>query len=143
MTARDVIDAPLSELRANVGYLEPLRTLTVQEYERDVSRRKMAERCFQVAIECLIDIAHHLVSEHSWGHARTGDQEIEILSARGVIPGALRDRLRGVAGFGNVLVHAYVALDHARVHANLARLEDLLDFGRAVQGFIDKGRPPG
>lgn len=115
----------------------------MQEYERDVPRRKRAERCIQVAIECLIDIGHHLVSEHSWGHARTGDQAIEILSARGVIPGAFRDRLRGAAGFGNVLVHAYVALDHARVQANLARLEDLLDFGGAVQGFIDKGRPPG
>jgi uncharacterized protein YutE (UPF0331/DUF86 family) len=145
VTARDVIDALLSELRENVGFLEPLRTLTLQEYERDVPRRKMAERCFQIAIECLIDIAHHLVSEHSWGHARTGEQAIEILAARGVIPGPLRARLQGVAGFRNVLVHAYVEIDHARVHSNLARLGDLREFGREVQAFIDKGfpSPPG
>lgn len=141
MTARDVIDALLSELRENVGYLEPLRALTLPEYEQDVSRRKMAERCFQVAIECVIDIGHHLVSENSWGHARTGGQAIEILAAHGVIPVPLRERLRGVVGFRNVLVHAYVELDHARVHSNLARLEDLLDFGRAVQAFVDQHPP--
>jgi len=138
VTARDVVDALLAELRENVSYLEPLRTLAVKEYERDVARRKMAERCFQVAIECVIDISHHLTSDHSWGLATSGEKALDVIASRGVIPSELRERLRGVAGFRNVLVHNYVELDHARVHGHLARLGDLIEFGRHVQAFIDR-----
>ena len=138
MTARDVVDGLLAELRENVSYLDPLRALTPREYENDVARRKMAERCLQVAIECLIDLAHHLVSEHSWGHSGSGEKALDVLASHGVIPGELRERLRGVVGFRNVLVHNYVGLDHTHVHSHLARLGDLVDFGRHVQAFVDR-----
>lgn len=39
-------------------------------------------------------------------------------------------------GFGNVLVHEYVAVDDAVVLARLGDLGDLLDFGKSVADWL-------
>ena len=56
----------------------------------------------------------------------TSNREIPSrLRARGVLSDATVTRLEGLAGFRNVLVHEYAAVDLRRVHAGLDRLDDL------------------
>ena len=43
---------------------------------------------------------------------------------RAWLPDATAARLEGLAGFRNVLVHEYAAVDLRRVHAGLDRLDD-------------------
>jgi len=138
VTARDVIEGYLAELRENLAMLEPLRAIPLDEYRGDRPRQKVVERCLQVAIECMIDIADHLVSEHAWRRPVSAEEALDVLSETGVLPGPYRERIRGIAGFRNVLVHGYVRLDPRRVHAYLQRLDDLRDFGRHVQAFLDR-----
>lgn len=63
---------------------------------------------------------------------------IEQLADHGVISSELRDRLRGLGGFRNVLVHEYVAVDLDRVHRFLQEgLEDFIDFADQVESFLE------
>jgi len=138
MTARDVVEAYLAELRANVEMLEPLQRLSIDEYLADRPRQKQVERCLQLAIECMLDIADHLIGEHSWRRPTSGEEALEVLAEVGVLPRPYRERIRGIGSFRNVLVHAYLRLDPRLVHAHLGRLDDLREFGRHVQAFLDR-----
>jgi len=54
-----------------------------------------------------------------------------------VLPAEFATRFRGVAGFRNVLVHAYLDVDLGRVHAVLNdHLDDFTEFARHVEGWV-------
>ena len=59
-----------------------------------------------------------------------------------VIGDGLEAKLRGLAGFRNLLVHDYARVDPERVREALAsRLEDLAEFADAVETWLDR-QPP-
>jgi uncharacterized protein YutE (UPF0331/DUF86 family) len=94
------------------------------------------ERGLQVASEALFDAGNHVLAG---AFAETADRYADVpvrLVARGVLAPATGARLRGLAGFRNVLVHDYAAVDLARVAAGCARLEDLDAFVRDVELWL-------
>ena len=58
------------------------------------------------------------------------------LRARGVLSDATATRLEGLAGFRNILVHEYAAVDLRRVHAGLDRLDDFDAYIADVEGWL-------
>jgi uncharacterized protein YutE (UPF0331/DUF86 family) len=61
------------------------------------------------------------------------------LADRNVISRSLADRLSGLAGFRNILVHDYMALDPVRVLENLARApKDFDEFAREVRDWLER-----
>lgn len=56
-----------------------------------------------------------ILSAHFGTSARDYEDIITRLGDVGVLPTDLRDRLRGLGGFRNILVHGYLSLDPARV----------------------------
>jgi uncharacterized protein YutE (UPF0331/DUF86 family) len=62
-----------------------------------------------------------------------------MLCGRGVIGPELEARLRGLAGFRNLLVHDYARVDSGRVREMLeTRLPDLAAFADAVEEWLDR-----
>lgn len=81
--------------------------------------------------------AHILAAEFQ----ETVDEYREIpgrLRARGVISAATADRLKGLAGFRNVLVHDYAEIDLTRVTAGVERLGDFDAFVADVTRFLSR-----
>jgi uncharacterized protein YutE (UPF0331/DUF86 family) len=65
---------------------------------------------------------------------------LQQLSALG--DAALRDRLRGLGGFRNILVHGYLTLDANRVANVLSRApSDFSDFIGAVRRWLSTAAP--
>lgn len=75
----------------------------------------MGERGLQRGAEAVLDIGNHILSAHFGTSARDYEDIITRLGDVGVLPTDLRDRLRGLGGFRNILVHGYLSLDPARV----------------------------
>ena len=73
------------------------------------------ERGLQLGAEAVLDIGNHILSAHFGTSARDYEDIITRLGDVGVLPTHLRDRLRGLGGFRNILVHGYLSLDPARV----------------------------
>lgn len=72
---------------------------------------------------------NHILSAHFGVAAQLG--------AHGVIDAGLRERLRGLGGFGNVLVHGYLRVDRARVAELLARAPaDFSELASAVRAWF-------
>lgn len=97
-----------------------------------------AERGLQVAAQALFDCGNHLLSG---GFGERVDDYASIppaLLRHGVIDAGLEGRLRGLAGFRNLLVHDYFRIDVARVRDLLdTLLDDLEAFAAAVEAWLD------
>lgn len=92
----------------------------------NVHDRWAVERGLQVCAQNCIDVATHVAA--SAGHdVPDYASAIDALGTMGVLPGEFASRFRRIAGFRNLLVHAYLAVDPAIVEQVLDR--DLDDFG--------------
>jgi uncharacterized protein YutE (UPF0331/DUF86 family) len=112
--------------------------MPLDQYLADEDAHAIAERHLQVAAQCLLDIGNHVVAEQSLGTPDDAAGILDVLAAAGAIPGDLHARVRGLAGFRNVLVHDYLAVDQRFVHGLLGRLDDLTELGRVLGEHILK-----
>lgn len=97
------------------------------------------ERGLQLAAEISFDIGNHILSAHFGISARDYEDILARLGEVGVLDAALHDRLKGLGGFRNVLVHGYLKIDAARVLEALRRAPaDFGDFARAVRAWLDR-----
>jgi uncharacterized protein YutE (UPF0331/DUF86 family) len=94
------------------------------------------ERNHEVSGQCCIDISHRIISIE--GALKPVDYYDAILrmGELGVLKADFARHLAPVAGFRNVLVHEYVALDWGEVYDTLHRLEDLERFAGAARRWL-------
>ena len=123
------------------GYLERLRSLgEVEEpvYLADPRIHDLAARYVHLAIEAAIDLANHWIAERSLRTPDSNRDSFMVLEEAGEIEVALADRMRGWAGFRNILVHEYLGIDHRIAYAAIRdELDDLADFGNWALGKIE------
>ena len=68
----------------------------------------------------------------------TNRDTFSVLEEAGEITGDLADRMRGWAGFRNVLVHQYAAIDHGVSYRAIRdELDDLLAFRLWALGKVE------
>ncbi|MFN7973294.1 MAG: DUF86 domain-containing protein [Acidobacteriota bacterium] len=97
----------------------------------------LAEHYLHLAVECMADVASHVVAERGMAEAETYRRVFELLAEASVITPELASRLAGWAGFRNVLVHMYVDVDHGvSWRAITEELDDLTTFRRAVATLL-------
>jgi uncharacterized protein YutE (UPF0331/DUF86 family) len=101
------------------------------------------ERGLHLGAEVLFDIGNHILTSQ-YGTSSEGYQDIiEQLASQGILDPGLHRRLRGLAGFRNILVHDYLRLDPDRVQEALARApEDFDDFARAIRRWLEGRTAP-
>ena len=107
------------------------------ELQEDFRAAWAVERGLQLAAEIVFDIGNHILSAHFAVTAQDYEDILTQLATQRVIDPALRERLRGLGGFRNILVHGYVALDSDRVADALSRApRDFSDFMGAVRDWL-------
>ncbi len=112
-----------------------------EAYLADEVRILAAERCLHLAQQCVIDIANHLISVHDLAVPESYGQAFEVLAVAGILPKKLAPRLRQMAGMRNLLVHAYLDIDHGRVHDSIqSNLNDLREFAGLMTQLLEDER---
>lgn len=129
----------LRRLKDEVEGLQPYVNLSLDDYLADEQRQLAVERRLQVAAQVCIDIGNYLIAYYG---LRTPDKPEDIFAILGretLIPESLVQRLVGMVRFRNILVHGYLDIDPAKVHAVLsADLGVLLDFAQAIEELLDR-----
>lgn len=127
------LDGALKQLRSHVG--EPIEAL-----EQNVDKLWAVERGLQLCAQNCIDIATHLVASAGSDVADYASA-IDTLGSIGVVPPTFAAQFRAIAGFRNVLVHSYLAVDLDRVHNVLnERLDDFVEFARHIESYLSRDR---
>jgi uncharacterized protein YutE (UPF0331/DUF86 family) len=114
MLDRERILGRLDDLEQYLRELRQVAPATVEDY-RHVATRRACERLLQIAVEAVVDVCAMLVAGLRLGLPGEEDDLFEKLHAAGVLPAELKERLRSMKAFRNILVHEYARVDDRRV----------------------------
>jgi len=132
MLDRERILAKVDELD---GYLKELRQIAPTSFDeyRQTEKRRACERLLQIAIEVIIDICHLLVTGLRLGLPAEEDDLFEKLSQAEIISPQMKETVKRMKGFRNILVHAYGEVDDRIVYEMVSeRLGDFTAFKKEV-----------
>jgi uncharacterized protein YutE (UPF0331/DUF86 family) len=139
MLDREVIEQHLLNMEEALSNLNRYRGLSVEEFEQDLSLVWIAEKGLEILIQNVLDIGAHILASqirNDWDDY--GDIIIK-LGKHGVIPKEFSERIQGMAGLRNILVHEYIRVDVAKIHGYLQdRLADFVDFMSHVQEYLER-----
>jgi uncharacterized protein YutE (UPF0331/DUF86 family) len=126
------LDTALAQLRRHTG--KPVALLA-----SNLDERWAVERGLLVCAQSCIDIATHLAA--SAGHNLPDyASAIDALVPMGILEPGFAAQFRTVAGFRNLLVHAYLEVDLSRLHLLLnARLDDFVQFASCARAALGPG----
>lgn len=135
MTDPDLIAKKLAFIETCVMQLRTIAK--VELLETDVREERFIEHTLQLAIQAILDVASHIVADDRLGEPRTNYELFDLLTGAGWIGEGQRAVLRQMAGFRNLVVHGYMAVDLKLVRNILARhLDDLLEFVRIIRARL-------
>ena len=125
------LDRALAVLRRHQGR-------SVAQLEQDPEELWAVERGLQLCAQNVIDVATH-VAVSAGCEVQDYARAIDRLGELGVLTREFAARFRSVAGFRNVLVHAYLEVDVRHVHRLLnEQLEDFAEFARSIEGRLGR-----
>lgn len=138
MTRIELVLKKLAEIET---FVAQIRTLgRPQEIGKDLVQERFIEHTLQIAIQAMLDVASHIVSDDRLGEPRNSREMVELLARHGWITDALCTTLRQVIGFRNLVVHGYGEVDPEIVR-NAAEhgVADLLDFVAQIRSRLGDG----
>ena len=122
------LDGAVQTLRRHAG--RPVEAL------EEAEERWIVERGLQLCAQNALDLATHLAAT-AGRDAADYASAIDELARLGVVPTDFAKRFRAIAGFRNVLVHGYLAVDVQRLHDVLNhRLDDFVEFAAHVDAWL-------
>jgi uncharacterized protein YutE (UPF0331/DUF86 family) len=138
MTDPDLIAKRLALIET---YVRELRTLArVERIAEDVREERFVEHTLQLTVQAAIDVASHIVADERLGEPLTNQELFLLLAKNGWLTSELGNSLAAAAGFRNILVHGYAAVDLEIVRDVVAnRLDDLLSFAATVRSRLAGG----
>jgi uncharacterized protein YutE (UPF0331/DUF86 family) len=115
MVDREIFSRRLVALRGYLGKLKAFLDAPEEEFVREPALHDLAERYLHLAVEACLDLANHWIGDRGLPVPDANRDTFTILEKAGELPAELAERLRGWAGFRNVLVHEYLEIDLGEV----------------------------
>ncbi|MFO0753315.1 MAG: DUF86 domain-containing protein [Thermodesulfovibrionales bacterium] len=110
-------------------------------FEEDYMKQDAIAINLQRAAEQAIDLANHIIRKGKLGLPKESKDSFEILAQSKIIPADLADKLKGMVGFRNIMVHEYQEMD-IRIMVDVIEhhLDDLIVFTNHIMEFA-RGNP--
>ena len=136
MVDREIFSRRLEALHDYSNKLRAFRDASEDEFVREPTLHDLAERYLHLAVEACLDLANHWISEQSLPTPDANRDTFTILEREGELSSDLADRLRGWAGFRNILVHEYLEIDHSIAYRAIR--DELADLDAFATWAADK-----
>lgn len=132
-----VVRRRLRKLDELLQRLRELSQTSRSEYLEDPIKQAAAERLLQVALQVVLDLGAHVLSERGvldWEEYREVPGRLQ---EEGVLPEELAERLSDAAGQRNILVHLYLDVDPELIHRTLREdLDAFSEFAREIERLL-------
>lgn len=139
MICRAVIEKHLRDLTAMVAELEHHRSKSAKELQADRTVLLAVEHALQRAIQNLLNICLHILSEsgvNDWEDYRGAILKVGEL---GIVPEEFAQTIGGMAGVRNLLVHEYIEVEVEKIVSLLEnRLDDFKHFAQYIVEFLQE-----
>lgn len=140
MVDQEIFSRRLDALDSYLNRAAALGKVDETTFVADPALHDLAERYLHLATEAAIDLANHWISTVGLRTPETNRDTFSVLEEAGEVSSDLAAKLRGWAGFRNVLVHQYANIDHATSYRAIREhLGELRSFGQWALGKADSG----
>ncbi len=127
----------LKQLEINVSELESFKAkFNVNEIKEDIQKEWVLRYGLLESIQIVIDISCYLANKINLGNPQTYSECVELLKKHGYIHPELSEKLIGMIGLRNLLVHEYISIDIVKLYSLLGNLNDFSNFAKAVKNVI-------
>lgn len=141
MVSKKILFKLIERLERALNRLESKKDVSFEDFEKYWELHGAIIHELQVAIQTIIDIGTHLISELGLKSPDFYREIANILEQNNIIPSDYAENLRKIIAFRNILVHEYMELDLKEVYKNLQKLEDLRKFAVYILNFLDTQEP--
>jgi uncharacterized protein YutE (UPF0331/DUF86 family) len=138
MVDRQVIEAHLQNMEEALSNLSRYRDLSLRDFRKDLSLVWIAERGFEILIQNLLDIGAHILASEIKNDWDDYGEIILKLGHHGVLPMDFSERIQGMAGLRNILIHEYLRVDVTKLHDHLQnRIVDFTDYMSHIKKYLE------
>lgn len=139
MLEHRVIEAHLQNMEEALANLARYRSLSLEDLRKDLSLIWITEKGLEILIQNLLDIGAHILASEIKNDWDDYGEIILKLGHHGIIPMDFSERIHGMAGLRNILIHEYLKVDVPTLHEYLKkRLVDFTDFMSYIQEYLSK-----
>lgn len=107
MVNRTKIERQLELIKEYLDFLREIQSLTEDEFVASRKDFHSTERCLQLAIECLINIGNHIVSDQGLRAPKDYADIFKVLAENNIFLTEDVQTLKQMVQFRNRLVHVY------------------------------------
>ena len=134
MVDANILLSRVTKVRECLTILRRYSLIDEESFLKSDDLTSSAERQLQVAIQAVIDIGNHVVSDMDLGTPKDYKDIFRILAKHKIVSTALSRRLAAMTGLRNVLVHDYLDVDLRIVYRILKK--DLADFETFIAAIL-------
>ncbi|GEM_PF-878747 len=134
----ELIFKKLEQITQVLNELERLLDIPLEEFVRDLTAVRAAERNFQLAVDLASDVNAQILMERGGKTPDTYRESFAALEKTGILSGDLARRLMESAKVGNILVHEYdFEEDYEKFyHAAQASIPAYREYGKIIYEHI-------
>jgi len=137
MVDRQVIESHLQNMEEALANLGRYRNLSLEEFRDDLSLVWIVEKGLEILIQNLLDIGAHILASEIKTDWDDYGEIILKLGHHGIIPIDFSERIQGMAGLRNILIHEYLRVDVPKLYDYLEnRLGDFTEYMSFVQEYL-------
>jgi uncharacterized protein YutE (UPF0331/DUF86 family) len=137
MVKVDVVLERLNALDEYIRLLQPYAERDIRSLTEDRMIYGGVLHHLQLAAQAVMDVSAHLQVELNLGRVHDYRESIVNLGKHGILPQEFAERISGLTGFRNILVHEYLTVDPLIVRGVLQDgLDDLEAFIVHITDFL-------
>lgn len=128
----------LDHLKEFIKKLENYKKMVDQKrFLTDQMAQDATLKTLEQIIEAMITIASMLIAHYGFRKAENNEEVFIILGEQKIYPKKFAERLQGIGGFRNILVHDYINLNLKLVYKNMQEGLPLFKaFARYIARFV-------
>lgn len=134
-----IIEQHIQTMEEALAHLSRYQRIPFEEFQKDLSLIWMVERGLEILIQNLLDIGAHLLASEIKNDWEDYVEIIVKLGRHGVIPQEFSEKIKGMAGLRNILVHEYQRVDLAKLYNSFKDgLADFVQFIKYVREYQER-----
>jgi len=110
MVDADLVREKLLQLEEYINDLAEYQNLNLEKLTNDKILFRYLERTLHLAVEAVLDIGSHIISDERLGNPKFNSQIIEILAENNIIKENVSNYIE-MTKFRNIIVHDYAEID--------------------------------
>lgn len=130
-----------TKLESLARWLDRIRTKLPTEkalFLEDWDTQDVVMKNLERAVQVCVDVANHWLADDIGPPPPSMASAFMQLARKGVLTGALAEKLAKTIGLRNLAVHEYENLDYGRIYDALSDLSVFEEFARAVLGALSR-----